>query len=56
MTSPANKNKFDVASFKYSVGFGFRYLFIPKEKLNLRFDFGFVEGGFNFYAHIGEAF
>lgn len=49
-------DKFDPADFKYSIGFGFRYMFIPKEKVNLRFDFGFVEGGFEFYANIGEAF
>lgn len=49
-------NKFILNDFKYSFGFGLRYMIDPKEKLNLRFDFGFVESGMNFYVEFAEAF
>ncbi len=52
----AKINKFEPADFKYSFGFGLRYMFVPQEKLNLRLDFGFVEDGFQFYVNFAEAF
>lgn len=51
-----NIDDFSTSAMKYSIGFGLRYMFIPKEKLNLRLDFGFVKGGFEFYANFAESF
>ena len=49
-------DNFELGNFKYSVGWGIRYLFSPKEGINLRLDFGFGEGSFGFYITLGEAF
>jgi hypothetical protein len=48
--------KFRIRDFKVSAGFGARYLFVPEEKLNLRFDFGFGKGTSGFYIDFTEAF
>ena len=48
--------KFHIRDFKVSAGFGARYLFVPEEKLNLRFDFGFGKGTSGFYIDFTEAF
>ncbi len=40
----------------WSNGFGFRYAIIPKEKLNLRMDFGFGRNTVNFIIQGTEAF
>jgi len=40
----------------WSNGFGLRYAIIPKEKLNLRMDFGFGKNKFNFIVQGTEAF
>jgi outer membrane protein assembly factor BamA len=42
--------------FKYSAGWGIRYLLIRDEKINLRLDFGSGKGSSEFYINIGEAF
>jgi outer membrane protein assembly factor BamA len=42
--------------FKYSAGWGIRYLLIRDEKINLRFDFGYGKGSSEFYINISEAF
>jgi outer membrane protein assembly factor BamA len=47
---------FQLKDFKTSLGIGIRYLFVPKEKLNLRFDFGFGKGSSGFYINFTEAF
>jgi outer membrane protein assembly factor BamA len=47
---------FERNSFKYSAGWGIRYLLIRDEKLNLRFDFGYGQGSAEFYINITEAF
>jgi len=53
----ANKlSDFELNQFKYSVGWGFRYVFDPKEKINLRLDFGYGEDSSGVYITIGEAF
>ena len=41
---------------KYSIGGGLRFAIIPKEKLNIRFDYGFANGSRNFYIVLSEAF
>lgn len=41
---------------KYSAGWGVRYLFSRREKLNIRIDLGFGEDAFGFYINLGEAF
>ncbi len=47
---------FERKSFKYSVGWGIRYLLIRDEKINLRLDFGYGKGSSEFYINISEAF
>ena len=47
---------FDLENFKHSVGFGLRYLFSPKERLNIRLDFGFGSGTSGVYFTAAEAF
>jgi len=42
--------------FKFAAGVGIRYLFIPTEKLDIRFDIGFGEESSEIYFNIGEAF
>ena len=41
---------------KVSAGFGVRYLLIPEEQMNLRFDFGFGKDTSGFYVAVTEAF
>lgn len=53
----ANKiSRFERKNFKYSVGWGIRYLFSREEKINLRLDFGYGKGTSGVYINIGEAF
>jgi len=47
---------FVLNDFKYSAGFGFRYLLSPEEKINVRFDFGFCKESFGVYIAVSEAF
>jgi outer membrane protein assembly factor BamA len=47
---------FGQSDLKYSLGFGLRYAFNPKEKLNIRLDFGFTKEGSGFYVTATEAF
>jgi len=47
---------FELNSFKYSFGWGIRYLFSRAEKINLRFDFGYGKGSSEFYINLTEAF
>jgi outer membrane protein assembly factor BamA len=49
-------SKFQLSDFKLSIGIGLRYLFVPKEKLNLRLDFGFGKDSSGFYINFTEAF
>lgn len=50
-------NNFNLYNLKYSLGIGLRFALIPKEKLNLRIDYGIGSGKNNgFYLQIGEAF
>ena len=49
-------SNFEINRFKYSVGWGIRYVFDPKEKINLRLDFGYGENSSGVYITIGEAF
>ncbi|MEM9856010.1 MAG: BamA/TamA family outer membrane protein [Bacteroidota bacterium] len=47
---------FNFSDLKYSLGFGLRFLLEKREKLNLRFDWGFGKGNNNYYFNVGEAF
>lgn len=47
---------FNLTDLDYSVGFGLRFLLEKRERLNLRFDWGFGEGTNNYYLNIAEAF
>ncbi len=49
-------NDFQLRTLKYSVGAGIRYKIIPKEDINVRFDFGIGRGSHTFYINIAEAF
>jgi len=49
-------SRFGRSDLKYSLGFGLRYAFNPKEKLNIRLDFGFTKEGLGFYVTATEAF
>jgi len=49
-------DRFDLGNFKYSYGFGIRYLFRRKEKLNIRLDFAYGKGCSGFYIVLREAF
>jgi len=49
-------DNFILKDFKYSAGFGFRYLLSPEEKINVRIDFGFCKESFGVYVAISEAF
>jgi hypothetical protein len=42
--------------FKYSIGFGLRFLVVPKEGANLRVDQAFGQGSSGFYFNANEAF
>lgn len=49
--------KFRIDEFKYSLGFGFRFVFDRQERINARLDVGFGEGGnAGVYALVLEAF
>lgn len=47
---------FSIGRLKSSFGFGLRYQFDPVEKMNLRMDFGFAEGGYEIYIGAVEVF
>ena len=48
---------FRLDQFKYSIGFGFRFMFDPRERINARIDFGFGKGdNAGIYAMVLEAF
>jgi len=48
---------FRLDQFKYSLGFGFRFMFDPRERINARIDFGFGKGdNAGIYAMVLEAF
>ena len=47
---------YHLPSFKTSLGFGVRYLFDPKERINIRADFGFGRNTSGVYFAIEEAF
>jgi len=49
-------DRFQMNEIKYSVGAGIRYLIIPKEDINIRFDFGIGKNSNTFYLSIAEAF
>ena len=49
-------NKFSLADMKYSYGFGVRFLFDPKERIQVRVDVGFGKDTSGFYFSIFEAF
>lgn len=49
-------SNFKLENFKYSLGFGFRYLFNKKEHINVRLDMGFGQGTSEFYMDAKEAF
>lgn len=44
------------SDIKYSLGFGIRYLILPKERVNIRIDFGFGTQRPGFYLNVREAF
>ena len=45
-----------MGSLEYSVGFGLRFAIDPKEKINLRVDFGFGKGTSGVYVGAIEVF
>ena len=50
-------DKFELKQFKYTAGFGFRFVFDKQEKINARLDFGFgSHGNSGIYALVVEAF
>jgi hypothetical protein len=50
-------DSFRLKEFKYSLGFGARFMFDTRERINVRLDFGFAKGGnAGFYAMVVEAF
>jgi len=49
-------NQFELTQFKYSYGFGLRFLFDEKENLNVRMDIGFGKGTSGIYFALEEAF
>jgi len=49
-------NDLKVKNFKYSYGFGFRYIFNAKERLTVRADFGFGKNTSGVYFAMQEAF
>ncbi|MCO6480145.1 MAG: BamA/TamA family outer membrane protein [Phaeodactylibacter sp.] len=44
------------SELRYSLGFGIRYLVLPKERVNIRVDFGFGTQRPGFYFNVREAF
>jgi outer membrane protein assembly factor BamA len=49
-------DNFVLKDFKYSAGFGLRYLFSSEEKINVRIDFGFCKESFGVYVGVSETF
>ncbi|AQG78152.1 BamA/TamA family outer membrane protein [Spirosoma montaniterrae] len=49
-------NQFSFSGLKPNAGAGIRFKIIPKENLNLRFDYGVGQGTSNFYIQLAEAF
>lgn len=50
-------DKFQINEFKYTFGFGFRFMFDTQERINARLDIGFGKGGNSgIYALVVEAF
>lgn len=49
-------NTFAINQFKESYGFGLRFVFDEKEKINLRVDIGIAEGNTGVYFNLEEAF
>jgi outer membrane protein assembly factor BamA len=49
-------SRFEISNFKYSFGWGIRYLFNRDEKINLRLDFGYGKNSSEFYVSLTEAF
>jgi outer membrane protein assembly factor BamA len=52
----ATTGDFDLGQFKYAYGLGLRFVFDPKQRLNLRLDFGFGPDTSGFYFTATEAF
>lgn len=48
--------RFDLGHLKYSYGFGLRFVFDTKQRLNIRLDFGFGKGTSGIYFTAAEAF
>jgi outer membrane protein assembly factor BamA len=48
--------KLSLSNVKYSVGFGLRFLVVPKEGTNIRIDQGYGKGTSGFYIMADEAF
>jgi outer membrane protein assembly factor BamA len=51
-----NYSDYRLSQFKTSLGFGLRFLFDPKERINVRADFGFGRNTSGVYFAIEEAF
>ena len=51
-----NVDKIRLTDWHWSTGFGFRFAILPVERLNLRMDFGFGDGSFNFIVNAREVF
>jgi hypothetical protein len=49
-------SQFRLSDFKPSYGFGIRFAFEPKERLNLRLDFGLGDNSSGMYISVAEAF
>jgi hypothetical protein len=47
---------FNIHEFKYGIGFGIHIAVVPEEKLHMRFDFSYVDGGAGFIISLSEAF
>ena len=41
---------------KFAAGFGFRYMLVKSEKLNIRIDYGIGDDSAELYLNVGEAF
>jgi outer membrane protein assembly factor BamA len=51
-----NFSSFNMNGIKHSYGFGLRFVFDPKEKINLRVDLGIAERKTGVYFNLEEAF
>ena len=49
-------NSYKFSQFKYSYGFGLRYMFDKDERINIRFDVAFGKNTSGIYFAIKEAF